>query len=249
MSRFEVKKETCPLREKSGRRASLTTKGESGAFGKERSLKTCLAAHWRATSGDVAERPGFARRQTPTLGLRASRPPRQPSPRRLRPRNQGTQRTSGRSHRAVFVPEIKEPKGQVVAGVGGRHAVRQVLLAHMAVFAAAVGILGTKTKSPPAANCRERHATGGDKRHPVRKSAPSVVHGGALYYITPSPSKLQISKFSPCTGHRSCRKSDAATRCPRRSPSGRGARGSSASGRATIPPRRRSEATSARRGA
>ena len=94
-----MKKETYPLREKRGRRASLTTKGESGAFGKERSLKTHLAAHWRATSGDVAERPGFARRQTPTLAPRASRPPRQPSPRRLRPRNQGTQRTSGRRGR------------------------------------------------------------------------------------------------------------------------------------------------------
>ena len=99
VSRFEVKKETCPLREKSGRRASLTTKGESGAFGKERSLKTHLAAHWRAMSGGVAERSGFARRQTPTLAPRASRPPRQPSPRRLRPRNQGTQRTSGRRGR------------------------------------------------------------------------------------------------------------------------------------------------------
>ena len=102
----------------------------------------------------------------------------------------------GNRHRAVFVPEIKEPKGQVVAGVGGRHAVRQVLLAHMAVFAAAVGILGAKTKSPPAANCRERHATGDDERHPVLEYALPVVHGGALYYIYPSPSKLQNSKFS-----------------------------------------------------
>ena len=84
---------------KSGRRASLTTKGESGAFGKEQSLKTRPAAHWRATSGGVAERPGFARRQTPTLGLQARRPPRQPSPRRLRPRNQGTQRADGRMDR------------------------------------------------------------------------------------------------------------------------------------------------------
>ena len=99
MSRFEVKKETCPLREKSGRRASLTTKGESGAFGKEQSLKTRPAAHWRATSGGVAERPGFARRQTPTLELQARRPPRQPSPCRLRPRNQGPKRTSGRRGR------------------------------------------------------------------------------------------------------------------------------------------------------
>ena len=81
-------------------------------------------------------------------------------------RGQGT--CPGNRHPAVFVPEIKEPKGQVVAGVDGRHAVRQVLLAHMAVFAASVWILGAKTKSPPAANCRERHATGGDERHPVR---------------------------------------------------------------------------------
>ena len=94
-----MKKETCPLRKKSGRRASLTTKGESGAFGKERSLKTCPAAHWRATSGGMAERPCFARRQATTQGQRGRCRPRRQSHCRLRPKNQEIQRTSGRRGR------------------------------------------------------------------------------------------------------------------------------------------------------
>ena len=107
----------------------------------------------------------------------------------------------GNRHRAVFVPEIKEPKGQVVAGVGGRHAVRQVLLTHMAFFATSIRVIGTKTNNSPAANCRERHATGGDKRHPARKSAPPVVHGGALYYNYPlavkTTGKSRVERSAP----------------------------------------------------
>ncbi len=99
-------------------------------------------------------------------------------------------------HLTVFVPEINEPKGQMIAWIERGHAVWQVLLTHMALFATSIRIIGTKTNHSPAANCRKRHATGDDQRHPVLKSAPPVVHGGALYYIYPSPSKLQNSKFS-----------------------------------------------------
>ena len=84
----------------------------------------------------------------------------------------------------------------MIAWIERGHAVWQVLLTHMAFFATSIRVIGTKTNNSPAANCRERHATGDDERHPVLESAPPVVHGGALYYIYPSPSKLQNSKFS-----------------------------------------------------
>ena len=84
-------------------------------------------------------------------------------------------------HLAVFVPEIEEAKGQMIAWIERGHAVWQVLLTHMAFFATSIRVIGTKTNNSPAANCRERHATGDDERHPVLESAPPVVHGGALY--------------------------------------------------------------------
>ena len=91
---------TSPLLEKKrGRYAFLTTKGESSAFGKVRSRKTCPAAHVRATSGGAAEESGFALRQTPTQGQRGRCRFRQPSHRRLQPKNQGTQRTDDRINR------------------------------------------------------------------------------------------------------------------------------------------------------
>ena len=92
--------ETSPLLEKkSGQYAFLTTKGESGAIGKERSRNTCQAAHVSATPDGSSEKTGVARRQTPMRGQRRSGSSRQASPRRLRSRNQGTQRADGRMDR------------------------------------------------------------------------------------------------------------------------------------------------------
>ena len=66
------------------------------------------------------------------LVSRGDRPPR---------RGNGESTGPDKRHLAVFVPEIKDTKGQMIAGIERGHTVWQVLLAHMAVFATAVGII------------------------------------------------------------------------------------------------------------
>ena len=75
----------------------------------------------------------------------------------------------------------------MVARIGGGQPVWEDFPAHMAMFAASIGVVGAEADNVLAARRNKRHAADDGKRHPVFQSA-FPLHAHKLYNIAPSPS-------------------------------------------------------------
>ena len=101
-------------------------------------------------------------------------------------RTQGIGRI-GRPYGFILCPEIDVAEGEVVARIGGGQPVWEDFPAHMAMFAASIGVVGAEADNVLAARRNKRHAADDGKRHPVFQSA-FLPHVCELYNIVPSPS-------------------------------------------------------------
>ena len=115
--------------------------------------------------------------------------------------NGGRNIVSCRRYGSLFRAEIHRVEGEVQAGLARRQAVRGFLAAHMARFAAFVRVVGAKAKRPSAANRRERHTAGGDKRRQFSQSVfafheVNYTIFGRLHKIRPRIMKCKMLKIT-----------------------------------------------------